>query len=178
MAGKPAAEKKARTAKSTLQCTASATGTSKSRSTKNPAHMPTPAPLPAPKPLPRALWTPVRTHLSLQGAEARIYIREFALRFLPLSRSHHDELEVLSRSRRDFDDEDDDDGDLEPWVSEGCVKALLIALLGMIEVDAKVCSSLLHPLLFPHYSGSPNRSSPQQPTRSINKRSSSRSLIP
>lgn len=149
MAGKPVAEKKARTAKSALQCTASVTGTSKSRSTKNPAHISTPAPLPAPKPLPKALWTPVRTHLSLQGAEARIYIREFALRFLPLSRSHHDELEVLSRSRRDFDDDDDDDGDLEPWVSEGCVRALLIALLGMIEVDAKVCSSLLRSPPFP-----------------------------
>jgi hypothetical protein len=178
MAGKPVVEKKARTAKSALQCTASATGIPKSRSTKNPAHTPTPAPLPVPKPLPKALWTPVRTHLSLQGAEARIYIREFALRFLPLSRSQHDELEVLSRSRRDFDEDDDEDGDLEPWVSEGCVKALLIALLGMIEVDAKVCYSLLRPLLFPDYYGSPNRFFPQQPTRSINRRSSLRLLIP
>jgi hypothetical protein len=174
MAGKSIAEKKSRTNKPALQCTASAIDSSKSRSTK---HISTAAPLPAPKPLPKALWTPVRTHLSLQGAEARIYIREFALRFLPLSRSHHDELEVLSRSRRDFDDEEED-GDLEPWVSEGCVKALLIALLGMIEVDAKVCSSLLHPLHSTHYSGFPDRFSPQQPTHSINRCSSSRSPIP
>ncbi|KAG1858146.1 hypothetical protein F4604DRAFT_1659212 [Suillus subluteus] len=147
MAGKPVAEKKSRTARSALQGTASATSNSKSRSTKNPAHISTPAPLPAPKPLPKVLWTPVRTHLSLQGAEARIYIREFALRFLPLSRSHHDELEVLSRSQRDFDDDDDDDdGDLEPWVSEGCVKALLIALLGTIEVDAKILSTTANAL--------------------------------
>ncbi|KAG2345520.1 hypothetical protein BDR05DRAFT_960429 [Suillus weaverae] len=146
MAGKSAAEKKSRTAKSALQRTASAISNSKSISTKNPAHTSTAAPLPAPKPLPRALWTPVRTHLSLQGAEARIYIREFALRFLPLSRSHHDELEVLSRSRRDFDDDDEEDGDLEHWVSEGCVKALLIALLGMIEVDAKILSTTVNAL--------------------------------
>ncbi|KAG1839050.1 hypothetical protein DFJ58DRAFT_813247 [Suillus subalutaceus] len=94
----------------------------------------------------QVLWTPVRTHLSLQGAEARIYIREFALRFLPLSRSHHDELEVLSRSQRDFDEEEEEDGDLEIWVSEGCVKALLIALLGMIEVDAKILSTTANAL--------------------------------
>ncbi|KAG2059155.1 hypothetical protein BDR06DRAFT_949813 [Suillus hirtellus] len=149
IAGKPVAEK-SRTANSTLQQTASATSRSRSRSTKNPAHISTPAPFPTQKPLPKALWTPVRTHLSLQGAEARIYIREFALRFLPLSRSHHDELEVLSRSRRDFDD-DGEDGDLEPWVSEGCMKALLIALLGMIEVDVKILSttaSALHQQVF------------------------------
>ncbi|KAG1765342.1 hypothetical protein EDD22DRAFT_775103 [Suillus occidentalis] len=146
MAGKPVAEKKARTAKSALQCTASATRTPNSRSTKNPAHISTPVPLPVPKPLPKALWTPVRTHLSLQGAEARIYIREFALRFLSLSRSHHDELEVLSRSRRDFDEDDDEDGDLEPWVSEGCVRALIIALLGMIEVDANILSTTANAL--------------------------------
>ncbi|KAG1775435.1 zinc-finger domain of monoamine-oxidase A repressor R1-domain-containing protein [Suillus placidus] len=144
MAGK--SEKKPRTTKSALQRTASAISNSKSISTKNPAHISTAAPLPAPKPLPRALWTPVRTHLSLQGAEARIYIREFALRFLPLSRSHHDELEVLSRSRRDFDDDDEEDGDLEHWVSEGCVKALLIALLGMIEVDANILSTTANAL--------------------------------
>ncbi|KAG1808252.1 uncharacterized protein BJ212DRAFT_1384344 [Suillus subaureus] len=146
MAGKPVAEKKSRTAKSALQRTASAISNSKSRSTKNSAHIPIAAPLPAPKPPPKALWTPVRTHLSLQGAEARIYIREFALRFLPLSRSHHDELEILSRSQRDFDDDDEEDGDLEPWVSEGCVKALLIALLGMIEVDAKILSTTANAL--------------------------------
>ncbi|KAG2150574.1 zinc-finger domain of monoamine-oxidase A repressor R1-domain-containing protein [Suillus clintonianus] len=141
MSGKPVAEKKMRTTKSAPQPTTSAISKSKSRSTKNLAHIHTPAPLPAPKPLPKALWTPVRTHLSLHGAEARIYIREFALRFLPLSRSHHDELEFLSRSRRDFDEEEDEDGDLEPWISEGCVKALLIALLGMIEVDSEVLST-------------------------------------
>ncbi|KAG2368046.1 hypothetical protein BDR07DRAFT_1457520 [Suillus spraguei] len=146
MSGKHIAEKKLRTTKSALQRTPSAISSAKSRSTRNPAHITTAKPLPAPKPLPRALWTPVRTHLSLQGAEARIYIREFALRFLPLSRTHHDELEVLSRSRRDFDDDDDEDGDLEPWVSEGCVKALLIALLGMIEVDAKILSTTANAL--------------------------------
>lgn len=99
IAGKPVAEKKSRTAKSTLQKTASAMSRSRSRSTKNPMHISTPAPFPTQKPLPKALWTPVRTHLSLQGAEARIYIHEFALHFLPLSCSYHDELKVLSCSQ-------------------------------------------------------------------------------
>ncbi|KAG0707345.1 hypothetical protein DFH29DRAFT_896967 [Suillus ampliporus] len=143
MAGKPVAEKKSRTVKSAPQPATSATSQSKSEPTKKPAHISTPA---APKPLPKALWTPVRTHLSLHGAEARIYIREFALRFLPLSRAHHDELECLSRSRLGFDDDEDEDGDLEPWVSEGCVKSLLIALLGMIEIDAKILSTTANAL--------------------------------
>ncbi|KAG1732231.1 uncharacterized protein EDB91DRAFT_678387 [Suillus paluster] len=146
MAGKPVSEKKSRTSKSALQRTTSTTSKSKSGFIKNHAHISTPAPPPAPKPLPKALWTPVRTHLSLHGAEARIYIREFALRFLPLSRAHHDELEFLSRSHRGFDDDDDDDGDLEPWVSEGCLKALLIALLGMIEVEPKILSTTANAL--------------------------------
>jgi len=154
MAGKTVAGKKPRVRRSAPQPTTTTASTSKSRSSKGAPHISTRVLLPTPKPLPKALWTPIRTRLSLHGAEARIYIREFSLRFLSLSRAHSDELEMLSRSRRRFG-KDDKDGDLEPWVSEGCLKALLIALLGMIEVDAidaKVCFSLLSPLfhsLFP-----------------------------
>ncbi|KAG2145988.1 uncharacterized protein EDB93DRAFT_1150360 [Suillus bovinus] len=144
MAGKPVAEK-SRTAKSALQRTVSVTSNSKSRSTKDPAHISTFAPIPPQKSLPKAPWTPIRTQLSLQGAEVRIYIREFALRFLPLSRSHHDELEVFARCRRHLDD-DVEHGDLEHWVSDGCLKALLIALLGMIEVDTKILSTTANAL--------------------------------
>ena len=143
MAGKAAAEKKPRARKPAPKPNVIVASVSKSKSTKKTPHIPTPAPLPTSKPLPKALWTPIRTNISLHGAEARIHIREFALRFLPLSRAHHDELEVICRSHRGFDGDDDEDGDLEPWVSEGCLKALLIALLGMIEVDTKVCHSLL-----------------------------------
>ncbi|OAX43298.1 hypothetical protein K503DRAFT_181435 [Rhizopogon vinicolor AM-OR11-026] len=141
MAGKAVTEKKPRARKPAPQPTSIAADKSKSKLAKKTSHIPTHAPPPTPKPLPKALWTPIRTHLSLHGAEARIHIREFALRFLPLSRAHFDELEIISRSHRGFNEDDDEDGDLESWVSEGCLKSLLIALLGMMEVDAKTLST-------------------------------------
>ena len=91
---------------------------------------------PKPKLLAKPLWTRVGTVLSRTEAEERINIREFALRFasiLELSRSHLDELDEIRSSRtRNLEDEDDD---LVPWVSEACLKSLLLGLLNM--VDAK-----------------------------------------
>lgn len=173
MAGKASAEKRPRVRKPAPKPTTTTASKSKSISTNKTTHISAPAPLPTPKPLPKALWTPIRTHLSLHGAEARIHIREFALRFLPLSRAHLDELEIISRSHRGYDEDEDEDGDLEPWVSEGCLKSLLIALLGMIEVDPKVCFSPLHPSL-PLITPIPVRPSPQQPAPSITTGSSPR----
>ncbi|KAJ8587446.1 hypothetical protein M405DRAFT_934681 [Rhizopogon salebrosus TDB-379] len=141
MAGKASAEKRPRVRKPAPKPTTTTASKSKSISTNKTTHISAPAPLPTPKPLPKALWTPIRTHLSLHGAEARIHIREFALRFLPLSRAHLDELEIISRSHRGYDEDEDEDGDLEPWVSEGCLKSLLIALLGMLEVDPKTLAT-------------------------------------
>lgn len=89
-----------------------------------------------PKLLAKPIWTPVGTALSRTGAEERINIREFTLRFssiLELSRSHLDELDEIRSSRtRNLEDDDDD---LIPWVSEACLKSLLLGLLHM--VDAK-----------------------------------------
>jgi hypothetical protein len=88
---------------------------------------------PKPKLLAKPVWTPVGTALSLTEAEERINIREFALRFssvLELSRTHLDELDEIRFSRtRNLEDEDDD---LVPWVSEACVKSLLLGLLNML----------------------------------------------
>lgn len=89
---------------------------------------------PKPKLLAKPVWTSVGTALSLTEAEERINIREFALRFssvLDLSRTHLDELDEIRLSRtRNLEDEDDD---LIPWVSEACVKSLLLGLLNMID---------------------------------------------
>lgn len=91
---------------------------------------------PKPKLLAKPIWTHVGTILSRTEAEERINIREFALRFssvLELSRSHLDELDEIRSSRtRNLEDEDDN---LVPWVSEACLKSLLLGLLNM--VDAK-----------------------------------------
>ena len=88
---------------------------------------------PKPKLLAKPVWTSVGTTLSLPEAEERINIREFALRFssvLELSRTHLDELDEIKLSRtRNLEDDDD----LVPWVSEACVKSLLLGLLNMID---------------------------------------------
>lgn len=89
---------------------------------------------PKPKLLAKPIWTSVGTALSWSEVEERINIREFALRFssiLELSRSHLDELDEIRPSRtRNPEDEDDD---LIPWISEACLKSLLLGLLNMID---------------------------------------------
>lgn len=100
---------------------------------------------PKPKPLAKPIWTSVGTALSCAEAEERINIREFALRFssvLELSCSHLDELDEIRFSRsRNVEDEDDD---LVPWVSETCVKSLLLGLLNML--DAKGDRAKVNPV--------------------------------
>ncbi|KIK90793.1 hypothetical protein PAXRUDRAFT_151092 [Paxillus rubicundulus Ve08.2h10] len=92
--------------------------------------------LPKPKPVPKPVWTIVNTPLSLIEAEERISIREFTLRFssiMELSRTHLDELEELRPSQnRNVDDEDED---LVPWVSEACVKSLILSLLSLLDAS-------------------------------------------
>ncbi|KIJ18760.1 hypothetical protein PAXINDRAFT_179413 [Paxillus involutus ATCC 200175] len=92
--------------------------------------------LPKLKPVAKPVWTIVDTALSLIEAEERISIREFALRFssiMELSRTHLDELEELRSLRtRNVDDEDED---LVPWVSEACVKSLILGLLSLLDAN-------------------------------------------
>lgn len=87
-----------------------------------------------PKLLAKPVWTSVDTALSQNDAEERINIREFALRFsstLGLSRSHLDELDEIRPTRiRNVDDEDDE---LVPWISEACLRSLLLGLLNMVD---------------------------------------------
>ncbi|KAH7888731.1 hypothetical protein F5I97DRAFT_1803661 [Phlebopus sp. FC_14] len=85
--------------------------------------------------LPKVTWTPVNLSLSLREAEERIHIREFSLRFasvLDISRTHQEELEELKPSRTRNAEEDDDA--LVPWVSETCVKSLILGLLSLFDV--------------------------------------------
>jgi hypothetical protein len=92
-----------------------------------------------PKPLPRPVWTRVVTDLRAEDAEARIHIREFALRFasvLQLTHSNLDELEEISGDNLGpvggWDVEDDQDLELVSWVSDLCVKSLIQGLLEAI----------------------------------------------
>lgn len=101
-----------------------------------------------PKLLVKPIWTRVGTALSLAEAEERINIREFALRFssvLELSRSHLDELDEIRPSRtRSLEDEEED---LVPWVSEACIKSLVVGLLNMLDAKGereKVSPTCMH----------------------------------
>jgi hypothetical protein len=93
------------------------------------------------KPLPKVVWSPVPVPLSftLDLALPRITIREFVLRFsklLDMSRTNLEELEEIGGHRPH--EVDDDDSDLEQdvdvqmgWISETCLRAILIGLLSL-----------------------------------------------
>ncbi|KAH7921406.1 hypothetical protein BV22DRAFT_1122186 [Leucogyrophana mollusca] len=88
------------------------------------------------KPVPKPTWSCIDIPLSLSEVEERIHIREFALRFgslLDIPRPQLEELEEIRGSRGRGSEDDDDD--LVPWVSEPCVKSLILGLLQVLDVD-------------------------------------------
>lgn len=94
-------------------------------------------PAPPPKPLPKPVWTRVPVALNQEGAEARIHIREFILRFasvLQIANSNVDEFEeIAGESLGTLTEwEDQDDVELVGWVSEGCLKATILGLMDAI----------------------------------------------
>lgn len=85
--------------------------------------------------LPLLKWRRVPINLTLDEAEDRIFIREFLFRFgdimdPPIAKSHLEDLEALGGRKNDAED----DAALA-WVSEPCLKALLIGLLGHLAQD-------------------------------------------
>jgi hypothetical protein len=106
-------------------------------------------PKPKPKTLPTLKWSkiPMDGALPLAEAECRIQIREFVLRFAcimdsrSVSRKTLEELEELSgeSSRGKGRGWDSDGNDAEAgvvgWVSEVCVKGVVIGLLVLIHSD-------------------------------------------
>lgn len=134
-------EKKPRVVKKVMASAASTLST-KDLATRPTRPLPKPRgpktkPAPSPKPVPKPLWTRVPTVLDRTNAEARIHIREFALRFsslLNLAKGHLDELEEISGETV----ADEEEVELVGWVSEACVKALI---LGLLSVLADGCDS-------------------------------------
>ncbi|KIM45387.1 hypothetical protein M413DRAFT_442058 [Hebeloma cylindrosporum] len=89
-----------------------------------------------PRDLPTLKWTPVPIHLTQVEAEDRIFIREFVLRFgdhlAPvMAKSNIEELELIGGRPGKLDDDDEVTG----WVSDPCVKALFVGLLGVLAQD-------------------------------------------
>ncbi|KAJ7783082.1 hypothetical protein B0H16DRAFT_1495253 [Mycena metata] len=84
-------------------------------------------------PLPTLKWTKLRTNLSVEDAEARFHIREFVLRFFSkaLPKAHLDELEHIGGNGRNRYDEEE----IVPWVSEACLKSILLAFLGVLAEE-------------------------------------------
>jgi hypothetical protein len=127
-------------------------------------------------PLPK--WKVLRTEISLAQAIARIQIREFVVRFASLmegvARSHMEELAKIAGKSRGTTDDDGDEVEVQ-WVSEACVKAVVLGLLELIAgngSEAKVCiRSILLALvlilrLVLHVSNPDNQGSYQKYSRS------------
>jgi hypothetical protein len=79
--------------------------------------------------LPKVKWTAVPTFISRQDAEARIQVREFLLRFSNVVKISRAFLEELERIGGSDDSLEQDEDNLVDWVSEACVKAIVIGLL-------------------------------------------------
>lgn len=101
-------------------------------------------------------WKRLHVPLDLCAIEDRIYIREFMLRFgkamVPtINRNHLRELESIGGSFRGRDDFED----MTSWVSESCVKSMILGLLGFLvselpnpevfNVHLEMCTSLTQP---------------------------------
>lgn len=88
------------------------------------------------KPRPRPVWTRIDTSLDQASAVARIHIREFVQRFssvLSIGKMHLDELEEITGTTGEHGARiGDDDDEVEGWVSEPCVKAIILGLLNVI----------------------------------------------
>ncbi|KAF8871260.1 hypothetical protein CPB84DRAFT_1830164 [Gymnopilus junonius] len=99
---------------------------------------------PKPKPLPSLKWTQIPTGLTRNQADDRIFIREFVLRFSDIldpaiAKIYLEELEFISGHPRKQDDEED----TASWVSEACIKAMLIGLLGLLSKNSGINVSKL-----------------------------------
>ncbi|KAH0588862.1 hypothetical protein H2248_004653 [Termitomyces sp. 'cryptogamus'] len=82
-----------------------------------------------PQSLPKLKWTKVPTILDLHDAKSRLQIREFILRFASvmepsIPRAQLAELDDLGCGP--------DDDEMAPWVSEACVRSVILGLLGIL----------------------------------------------
>ncbi|KAL0577031.1 hypothetical protein V5O48_004965 [Marasmius crinis-equi] len=98
-------------------------------STSNPVQKPKVVKKPVVKPLPKPKWQSLPVSLSVEDVEARIQIREFVLRFEDtvgrnIGKNNLEELESIVQF--------EDDEPSPNWVSEGCVKAVILGLLGVL----------------------------------------------
>ncbi|KAK7472636.1 hypothetical protein VKT23_000749 [Stygiomarasmius scandens] len=95
---------------------------------------------PRAKALPRLSWKKHPVGIPLGDFETRVQIREFVMRFAPvmgvnIAKSHLEELECLTQAPLSEDEIEADHEVLLPWVSEGCVKSVILGLLGLLKEE-------------------------------------------
>jgi hypothetical protein len=91
--------------------------------------------IPPKKVLPQLKWIPVPWVTSRVQVEDRIFIREFALRFghvmePTISKSSLEELGFIGGKTKNNDNDE-----MLGWVSEMCLKGLVLGLLGVLAKD-------------------------------------------
>ncbi|KAG7446349.1 uncharacterized protein BT62DRAFT_931799 [Guyanagaster necrorhizus] len=84
---------------------------------------------------PSLAWTSIKSNLSAVDAEARIFIREFVLRFAQstgsgISKAHLEEMAHIGGSGCASEDDE-----LVEWISEPAVKSILLWLLGLLSSE-------------------------------------------
>ncbi|KAG6920244.1 hypothetical protein DXG01_005013 [Tephrocybe rancida] len=82
-----------------------------------------------PQVLPVLKWTEVPTILDIRDAESRFQIREFVLRFASVMEPSIPR--VLLAELEDLGCGSDDE-EMAPWVSEACVRSMILGFLGML----------------------------------------------
>ncbi|KAJ3934906.1 MAG: hypothetical protein NXY57DRAFT_599590 [Lentinula lateritia] len=98
---------------------------------------------------PNVTWSPLPTQLKVKDAEDRIFIREFILRFsgipgMALTKSQLEEFEFIAGTHDLGDDDDDDDENVYvDWVSETCIKSLVISLIGVLAAEEDSSATLV-----------------------------------
>ncbi|KAJ3733597.1 hypothetical protein DFJ43DRAFT_216290 [Lentinula guzmanii] len=92
-------------------------------------------------------WLPVPAQLKLKDAEDRIFIREFVLRFsdmqgMSITKAQLEELEFIGGTLDSTDDGDEEDACVN-WVSEACVKSLVLSLIGCLAAEEDSSATLV-----------------------------------
>jgi len=104
-----------------------------------------------PKALPTPKWTAILANLSQAEAEERICIREFIQRFArimdpPITKAYLEELEAIAGRKKLRDDNDE----LAGWISEPCLKAIVLCLLECLSNDHKDNIAKVSPFGYAH----------------------------
>ncbi|KIK67136.1 hypothetical protein GYMLUDRAFT_37176 [Collybiopsis luxurians FD-317 M1] len=98
--------------------------------------------------LPNVTWSEVPIQFSLKEAEDRIFIREFIMRFsnlrgMSIPKAQLEELDFIGGFHEPNDAAEDERGEYPDWVSEVCVKSLVLSLIGVLAAEEDSSATLV-----------------------------------